>query len=191
MKAKYIPNVLSAIRILLALAFPFVFFGLYPNIIPAMIVFLSAGATDVIDGFLARKNKWITNLGKILDPVADKLMQAVVIVSLTLKELLPLWLAVACVIKELCVLIAAALMLTFDNKLAVSGWAGKLSVCVFYAAMFSFAMFGEEMNGTVTLIISVITLLAAICALAVYFPAFFASVKNGKQADVNPDKANP
>lgn len=189
MKAKHIPNILSAFRILLALSFPFVFFGVYPNILPAMMVFLTAGATDVIDGFLARRNKWITNLGKVLDPIADKLMQAVVIVSLTLKELLPLWLAVACVIKELCVLIAAALMLKYDNKLAVSGWAGKLSVCVFYAAMFAFAVFGENMNATVTLIISVITLLAALCALAVYFPAFFVSVKNGKQSNASPDKA--
>ena len=117
MKAKYIPNILSAFRILLALSFPFVFFGLYPNIIPAMIVFLTAGATDVIDGTLARRNHWISNLGKVLDPIADKLMQAVVIISLTLKHLLPLWLAVACVVKELCVLVAAALMLNTITSL--------------------------------------------------------------------------
>ena len=154
-----------------------------------MVVFITAGATDVLDGFLARRFGWITNLGKVLDPIADKLMQAVVVISLTIKNYIPVWLAAACLLKEVCVLVAAALMLKYDNKLAISRWAGKLSVCVFYAAMFSFAMFADKMSTALTLVISIITLLAALCAVAVYFPAFFASLKNGKSAEANAKKA--
>ena len=72
MNLKNIPNILSIIRICLVGVFVALFFT--GNEIAALIVFLTAGATDVIDGYLARKNNWITNLGKILDPVADKLI---------------------------------------------------------------------------------------------------------------------
>ena len=78
---KNIPNILSTIRILLVFVFVFLLFGLNSPV-GALIVFLVAGATDVIDGFLARRFNWITNLGKILDPLADKLMQCTVLVCL-------------------------------------------------------------------------------------------------------------
>ena len=88
MKLKNIPNILSCIRILLVFVFLFVFF-VVDNIYLALLIFLIAGATDVIDGYLARRNNWITNLGKILDPVADKLMQCTVLLSLLIKGLVP------------------------------------------------------------------------------------------------------
>ena len=84
-KMKNIPNILSVIRIILVLVFVVVFF-LPISKIWALIVFLTAGATDVVDGFLARKFNWITDLGKILDPFADKLMQCTVLVCLCILQ---------------------------------------------------------------------------------------------------------
>ena len=80
MKLKNIPNILSIIRILLVFVFLFFLFVLESTYL-ALLIFLIAGATDVVDGYLARRNNWITNLGKILDPFADKLMQCTVLVS--------------------------------------------------------------------------------------------------------------
>ena len=68
----------------LVFVFVFVFFVL-DNPIVAILIFLLAGATDVLDGYLARKYNWITNLGKILDPLADKMMQCTVLVCLFAK----------------------------------------------------------------------------------------------------------
>ena len=70
MKLKNIPNILSVIRIGLVFVFIALFFGL-DQPYAALLVFLLAGATDVVDGYLARRNNWISNLGKILDPFAD------------------------------------------------------------------------------------------------------------------------
>ena len=83
-KLKHIPNVLCVIRILLIFVFIHLAFG--GRLYAALAVFLTAGATDVLDGFLARRNNWISELGKILDPLADKLMQCTVLVCLYIKS---------------------------------------------------------------------------------------------------------
>ena len=89
MKLKNIPNILSFIRLCLVAVFAVLFFSGYTGW--ALIVFLVAGATDVIDGFLARRYNWITNLGKILDPLADKTMQCMVLVCLCIDKYIPWW----------------------------------------------------------------------------------------------------
>ena len=89
MKLKNIPNILSVIRIMLVAVFVYSAFCISDKV--ALVVFLIAGATDVLDGYLARRNNWITDLGKILDPFADKLMQCTVLVSLYIKRYIPIW----------------------------------------------------------------------------------------------------
>ena len=69
---KHIPNILSALRIVMVGVFAGLFMtGQY---IAALSVYVLAFFTDVLDGRLARRHGWITNLGKLLDPLADKLM---------------------------------------------------------------------------------------------------------------------
>ena len=89
MKAKYIPNILSVLRILMAIAFALVFILWPDRFYVAVIIFVVAGATDVLDGILARRFGWITNAGKILDPLADKLMQLTALVCLHFSGLIP------------------------------------------------------------------------------------------------------
>ena len=134
MKLKHIPNILSAIRILLVFVFLFVFFAL-GNIYAALVVFLVAGATDVVDGYLARRNGWITNLGKILDPFADKLMQCTVLVSLCIKNIVPLWFVIPFFAKELFTLIIGFIVIKRRSVNVVSKWYGKFAVCLFYATI--------------------------------------------------------
>ena len=69
---KQIPNILSALRIVMVGGFVGMFVtGQY---LAALFVYVSAFLTDILDGWLARRNGWITDLGKLLDPLADKLM---------------------------------------------------------------------------------------------------------------------
>ena len=85
----FIPNLLSIVRI--ALVYPIlnnIFLG---NFIVSIIYFVIASITDALDGFLARKMDWQTQLGKILDPVADKLLLSGTIFILWLNEYIPFY----------------------------------------------------------------------------------------------------
>lgn len=134
MKLKNIPNILSIIRILLIFVFVYTFFAL-DNLYVALIIFLVAGATDIIDGFLARRYNWITTLGKILDPVADKLMQFAALICLLIKGLIPWWFAAVFFLKECTILGAGLLVIKRRDVAVVSKWYGKVAVCIFYATI--------------------------------------------------------
>ena len=83
---KQIPNYISLFRIILIPVYALCFFGILGKGGPlgalplAGIIFLVAGFSDALDGFLARHNGWITDIGKLLDPLADKLLEVTVTV---------------------------------------------------------------------------------------------------------------
>lgn len=133
MKLKHIPNILSIIRICLVFVFVALFFA--DMIYAALFVFLLAGATDVLDGYLARRNQWISNLGKILDPFADKLMQCTVLVCLCIGGYIPIWFVSLFIMKEIVLLLLGAIVIKRRNFVVVSKWYGKLAVCVFYGTI--------------------------------------------------------
>ena len=85
-----IPNILTFIRLLCVPAFVAVFFAVSGdnnlNVYVAFSIFLFASATDLLDGFIARKYSLITDLGKMLDPLADKLLQISAAVCLCINE---------------------------------------------------------------------------------------------------------
>lgn len=85
-----IPNLLSILRIIFII--PIVWLLLSKQFGSALIVFAIAGFTDGLDGFLAKQYKWQSRLGTILDPVADKLLLVASFTTLTLLNLIPLWL---------------------------------------------------------------------------------------------------
>ena len=145
MKLKYIPNILSAIRLMLVPVFVYLFFAYYDDkIYIPLCVFLLAGVTDVIDGYLARRNNWITNLGKLLDPLADKLMECSVLICFAVKRPVLWWLAGMFVIKEL-FMICGALMVLKKIKVTVrSHWYGKITTAVFYMIAFLVFIFGLD-----------------------------------------------
>ena len=89
---KNIPNILSTIRILLVPVFVLVFFSGTENAhAAAALVFLAASVTDFLDGYIARRFNFITNLGKILDPAGDKLMTLAMVICLAIEGTIPGW----------------------------------------------------------------------------------------------------
>ena len=182
MKAKYIPNYLSVARILLVPIFAFFFFHEYPdNVLLAVILFLIAGITDVVDGFLARKFNWITNIGKILDPAADKFMQIMVLFCLTLKEFIPIPVVVVFAAKEVLTGIGALLIYKRKDIVATSNFYGKLASAVFYITMF-IIMLRDYLRKThafdgVTLALCVVAMFTAIMAIIMYAGSYYSVIK--------------
>lgn len=164
MKLKNIPNILSVIRICLVFVFVALFFT-QEKPYAALITFLVAGATDVVDGYLARRNNWVTNLGKILDPFADKLMQCTVLVCLYIKNYIPLWFVLPFIGKELFSLIIGFVVIKRRSVAIVSKWYGKFTVCLFYATI-AISMICKEYLSMHPIISIVIFVPAVICAIA-------------------------
>lgn len=180
MKLKNIPNILSILRIMLVGVFVFVFFNDYPNnLLWALVVFLTAGLTDVIDGFLARKFNWVTNLGKILDPLADKLMQCTVLVCMLVKGLIPDWLVVPFILKEFLMLLGGLLIIKKRKVVVVSNIFGKMTVVFFYAAIVLCIVARDFLAENLILlyIICALVLVAAISALVNYAATYFRTLK--------------
>lgn len=132
-----IPNVISFFRILLIPLFAIVYFKdeFANNYFWAFVIVLISGMSDVADGLIARKFNMVSDLGKVLDPVADKLTQAVVLLCLVIKHLVLLPTFVVLFVKELLTLFAAILILTNGSKPISSRWFGKLSTVVIFITM--------------------------------------------------------
>ncbi len=129
---KNIPNALTIVRFLLIPLI--VFYVLTGQYIAAFITLTISGLTDVLDGCIARKFNFITNFGKLVDPLADKATQIAVLASLTFKGIIPLWMLLIVFAKEF-VMVAGASFL-YGKKLVVSSkWYGKLATVLFYVAI--------------------------------------------------------
>lgn len=97
-----IPNILSIFRMILVPIFVLVFFSDAPHAMAyAAGIYALAGVTDVLDGIIARRFNMITKLGKILDPLADKLMTITVFVCITIRGIIPWWVILLLFAKDL------------------------------------------------------------------------------------------
>lgn len=105
MRARDIPNLITVLRLLLV---PPVVFGLLTgHYTVALALFVIAGASDALDGFLAKHFGWTSRLGGLLDPVADKLLLVSCYLALTWQELLPVWLTAVVIGRDLIILAGA------------------------------------------------------------------------------------
>ncbi len=85
----------------------------------AFIVFLMAGVSDAIDGFLAKRYGWTSELGAYLDPLADKILVVSIYIALAVNREIPLWLVVAVVSRDILILLAVLLSWLMDRPLHI------------------------------------------------------------------------
>lgn len=137
-----LPNLLSYLRLLLLPVFAF----LYCNELDvwAAVVILLSAATDVADGIIARKFNLMTEWGKILDPLADKLTQAVVSACLLIRYPVMLLLFLIILVKESFQGIGGLLLYRKVKSMRSSEWFGKLSTAFFYTVMAYLIVFAPE-----------------------------------------------
>jgi len=105
LRLRQIPNIISSVRILLVV--PIALTLAHRLYISTLWLFVVAGISDAVDGFLAKRFGWQSELGGMLDPVADKLMLATVFVMLALAGNVPLWLTSAVLARD-CIIVLGA-----------------------------------------------------------------------------------
>jgi cardiolipin synthase (CMP-forming) len=112
---RHIPNIISVIRILLVV--PIAMALARQQLSLAVLLFFVAAASDGVDGYLARRFGWQSELGGVLDPIADKLLLATVFVTLAYLKLVPLWLMGAAVGRDIIIVAGAIAYRVFIGRL--------------------------------------------------------------------------
>lgn len=105
MNLSALPNIITTLRILLII--PLLWALLEHNFEMALLLIFIAGASDALDGFLAKHYNWVSTLGSILDPIADKLLLVVTFLSLGYLALVPTWLVVAVLGRDIIIVTGA------------------------------------------------------------------------------------
>ncbi len=98
MSFRWLPNALSLLRI--ALIVPILVFIVNAEYGLALLLFMVAGGSDGIDGYLAVRFNWQSRLGALLDPIADKLLVTGMFVTLAIIGLIPVWLTVVVILRD-------------------------------------------------------------------------------------------
>lgn len=166
---KHIPNILTIIRfILIPVILYFIFTG---NYILAFVFFTLSGITDILDGAIARKFNLISTFGKLMDPLADKLTQISVLATLVFKEIIPFWILIIVMLKELIMIIGASFLYGKD-VVVYSKWFGKLATVLFYFAIV-FSLINKQFGFTgiwthIDMILYCIAIFATIFSLIMY-----------------------
>ena len=121
-----LPNTLSLLRLFLVT--PFLIAVIYDLYLLALILFVLAGISDFLDGFLARRLQQKSRLGAFLDPLGDKLLMTVAFIALAVQGLVPAWLAVLVVAKDIYVALGSGIAYLAGNVTSFppDTW-GKLS----------------------------------------------------------------
>lgn len=168
-----VPNLISFARILLLGVFCWLLFGPDKRI-PATLVLMVVGVTDFLDGYLARRFHQVSTLGKVLDPVADRLVLVTGVLAITVYGAVPVWLAAVVLGRELLVSVAAIVLAALRTRRIDVLWVGKAGT---FGLMCCFPLFllGDE-RATWARVLTDVTWVAVVPALIFSFAALFAYV---------------
>jgi CDP-diacylglycerol--glycerol-3-phosphate 3-phosphatidyltransferase len=138
-----LPNALTLVRILLVPVLVVALLVETPDgDLLAAVVFAAASLTDAVDGHLARSRNAITDFGKLMDPLADKLLVIGALVSLVSLDRLAAWVAMVIIAREMAVT-ATRMYATGQGAIIASTWWGKAKTIVQVAALFFLIAVGE------------------------------------------------
>ncbi len=151
-----LPNIITIFRFILIPIFVKVFFSSSEkSLLYSILIFILAGITDVLDGYIARKYNAITKLGQAMDPLADKLMQLTVLLCFTIEEFIPLWVIIIYGVKEVSMILGGIFLYTRKDKFVLPANSyGKLATVIFYIAILAIAfdfIYGKLLIATAAL----------------------------------------
>lgn len=168
---KHVPNALTILRFFIV---PFIIYYLIKDeYLLAFVMLVLSGLTDVLDGTIARKFNFITNFGKLIDPLADKVTQLSILCTLVFKGIIPLWLLVIVLLKE-ALMVSGASFLYGRDLVVSSKWYGKAATVLFYLAI-AVSMISRQFHITIAFDIALyyLALVMTIFSLIMYFREFY------------------
>lgn len=196
-----IPNWLCFLRIALIPVFTVLF--IKEQYIVAFVTMIVAALTDAIDGKIARKFNMVSNLGKILDPIADKLSQIAIVVILLVKfwEGPLKYVLFLFIFKEILMVIGGAILMSKGMRPVAAEIWGKVATTVFYVFMITIIAIGPggallsvdffkawELNDTVIMIMVMASAVLAFASLFGYAPGFIRQLKENKAKENGTEK---
>jgi len=179
-----IPNVITLVR----LAFLPVFvwsLSVTNQPITAGIILGVLGATDWVDGWVARRFHQVSNLGKILDPVADRLLFFVSILAIIVAGAAPIWFCIAVLVREVVVAIATLILAGLGARRIDVTWYGKAGT---FGLMFAFPLFllgsaswwGATLSMVLAWVSGVPGLACSYYAAGLYVPLGLTALRHGR-----------
>ncbi len=177
-----VPNLLSFGRLLCVPLFLWLLFG-RDNRLAAAWLLAFLGATDWVDGFIARRYNQVSTLGKILDPTADRILLAVGVISILIYGAVPAIIAWLAITREVSVGVLALILGLLGAKRIDVNWWGKTGT---FLLMIAFPLFllgdGHGLAHAVAWVVSVAGLLAGWYAFALYIPQGLQALRAGRGA---------
>jgi CDP-diacylglycerol--glycerol-3-phosphate 3-phosphatidyltransferase len=163
-----VPNVLTVVRILLV---PVLVVALLEKTgggdLLAAIVFATASLTDAIDGYLARSRNWVTTFGKLMDPIADKLLIVAALIALVSLGRLEAWVAMVIIAREFAVTVLRVAVGTQQGIVISASLLGKLKTAVQVAMVI--ALIAVHGHPVWLMVLIYVTVLITVLSGADYF----------------------
>ena len=174
---KIVPNIISIFRICLVPVFVIAYFTDDSDIkYYAILVYFIAGLSDFLDGFIARRFNAQSKLGKLLDPLGDKLMTFTVLICITITRPILLWAVLVFFVKEILMGIGGLVLHKKAHvELPPANILGKVSTIVFYAVCIAMMLF--RISDEVAVILTSVAICLALIALAGYIISYIRIMK--------------
>jgi cardiolipin synthase (CMP-forming) len=170
-----ISNAFTLLRCILVIPIALLLLSQASSVWIVLLLMAIAIATDWFDGYFARKFNQVTELGKILDPVADKIAVSVIATILTVQGRFPVWLFAAIIVRDLLIL-AGGIYVTQKYRLVLqSNWMGKWTVTSI-AMCLLLAVINDQSLDTATIVLSIITGLLLAGSFVSYMQRFIRTV---------------
>lgn len=170
---KHIPNILSTFRIVMI---PFYLIAIFnEDKLGAGLILIVSGITDLLDGFLARQFNWMSEIGKLLDPLADKLTQTAISLSfifLIQEYVMYFWIILT---KDTLLMIGSYYAYRKDLQISSARWFGKIATFCFYITMILIILFPNISTITINVLLSIVVVLS-VYAMVKYFILFFSNL---------------
>jgi cardiolipin synthase len=181
-----VPNALSVVRLLCAPLFVWLLFGAEDRT-AALVLLAVLGATDWVDGWIARRYDQGSDLGKVLDPTADRILLLTAVVALTIDGAVPAWFGVAVLVREAVISVATLALAAAGARRIDVQWAGKAGT---FALMFAFPGFlwvsdlgpgtQRDVIETLTWVLAIGGLVLSYYAAIIYVPLARRALREGR-----------